>query len=494
MASVAVDPEVARRIAENRAKALERKAALAAAAPTAVDATTAKVLEPEVDAKEIARRVAENRAKALERKAAVAAAAAKAKSDEVSTRAWKAVDEIRYLLAQELVSAMPVEADQIPEAKADEGDAEVTGEDEVDVVMHEAEASPVEETNKTPEKKTNFMDELNKKSMKEVSKVRASREQPKESRRKREDEAELDTAEDEEVHEAPQKKAKKAKPAAPYAQFKEAGSIPEVVIARNKLPVGAKSLKAIAWNVGGLRMWKTCLPELVRREQPDVLGLLEHKLSKDATYALPGYETAALHSGMLILLRKDGPQVLSTTPCDLPSAPDEGRLTIVELEELFVVVVHAPNSGDSLQRLSERTGHWDVQLREKLEELQSTKPTLLLGDLDVAHRDEDIWNGQVSSVSKSAGTTTEERESFALLLAQGFVDGFAQTHPKELGAFTHWSTEKNREKNRGLRLDYAIASSSLKGIWGPPALVDVFHMTEMATGGDHCPVGALLSV
>merc|ERR1712139_738784 len=150
-------------------------------------------------------------------------------------------------------------------------------------------------------------------------------------------------------------------------------------------------------------------------------------------------------------------------------------------------------------------GAWDPALRDYLRELEAKgKPVLLLGDLNVAHRDVDIWNVEAPHVPKSAGTTPEERESFSSLLGAGFVDGFAHMHPEALGAFTYWSIRAgNRPKNRGLRLDYAAVSRSLLPAGeaaageasGPslPALVDVYHLPEMSSG-DHCPVGALLTL
>jgi exodeoxyribonuclease-3/AP endonuclease-1 len=287
------------------------------------------------------------------------------------------------------------------------------------------------------------------------------------------------------------------------------------------LTPGAKSFKAVCWNLGGLRAFARnrpdALPELARREKPDVLGIIEHKLQDGAAdtestmktllESLPDYETAALHcstakkgySGTLILLRKEGPKPLKVEACDLPSAKDEGRLIVVEFEALFVVLAYVPNSGDGLKRLDQRIGEWDVQLREKLVDLACKKATLLLGDLNVAHRDEDIWNVEAPHVAKSAGTTPEERASFSTLLSAGFVDGFANMHPEAIGAFTYWSVRAgNRPKNRGLRLDYAVASSSLLAAAGEPgagaaALVDVFHLPDMSQG-DHCPVGALLRI
>jgi len=316
------------------------------------------------------------------------------------------------------------------------------------------------------------------------------------------------------------KKGKKAKPEGPYTKFKEEGSIPEPAIVRKELPTGAKSFKAVSWNLGGLRGFlksrPEALPELARLEKPDVLGILETKLQEGAKEteaaiealleSLPDYESAAVHcstakkgySGTLVLLRKDGPKPLSVQPLDLPSAKDEGRLIIMEFEAIYLVLAYVPNSGEGLKRLDERIGQWDVQLREKMEELASKKPAVLIGDLNVAHRDVDIWNVEAPHIPKSPGTTNKERESFSSLLGAGFVDGFTQMHPEALGAFTYWSIRAgNRPKNRGLRLDYAVASrsllSELEKVGEGPTLVDVFHLPEMSKG-DHCPVGVLLSL
>lgn len=299
-----------------------------------------------------------------------------------------------------------------------------------------------------------------------------------------------------------------------YEMFKQQGCIPEPIVARREIPPEARTLKAVAWNINGLRAFikkrADVLQELVAREKPEVIGLIEHKLQeagadsenalKELSKALPNYEISIVHcstvkkgySGTLFLFRKDVSKTAAVEPLDLPSATGEGRLLLAEFEALYVLLAYVPNSGDKLARLHERTEQWDVELREKLKQLTSKKPLLLLGDLNVAHRDQDIWNVEASHIAQSAGTTPEERKSFLKLLEDGFVDGFAHVHPEALGAFTYWSVRaKNRPRNRGLRLDYAVVSQSLVQNGSMPALADVFHLPDMSNG-DHCPVGATI--
>ena len=61
-----------------------------------------------------------------------------------------------------------------------------------------------------------------------------------------------------------------------------------------------------------------------------------------------------------------------------------------------------------------------------------------------------------------AGTTPEERESFSEVLGRGFVDVFRHLHPNAQGWFSYWSVRAgNKPFNRGLRLDYFVASREL---------------------------------
>jgi len=121
--------------------------------------------------------------------------------------------------------------------------------------------------------------------------------------------------------------------------------------------------------------------------------------------------------------------------------------------------------------------------------LACKKPVLAIGDFNVAHLDEDIWNLKISKeVHKQAGLTPEERASFGQTLeALDLVDTHRLTiGEKSLGHFTYWSQRaKNKPLNRGLRLDYCLMSSGLK-----PKLVETVAMPDFtAQWGDHCPVG-----
>ena len=98
----------------------------------------------------------------------------------------------------------------------------------------------------------------------------------------------------------------------------------------------------------------------------------------------------------------------------------------------------------------------------------------------------------LSSVAKQAGLTVEERQSFSRLLEDAdLVDAFRQKHPSATGIFSYYSQRvvQNRPMNRGLRLDYVLASPSLK-------LADAFILStdEAWPFADHSPVGAVFEL
>lgn len=86
----------------------------------------------------------------------------------------------------------------------------------------------------------------------------------------------------------------------------------------------------------------------------------------------------------------------------------EGRTITLEFETFYLVSCYVPNAGQGLKRLSYRVKEWDVDFQKFLNELKKKKPTILCGDLNVAHHEIDI--AKPKGNEKSAGFTKEERE------------------------------------------------------------------------------------
>ncbi|CAM9091466.1 unnamed protein product [Scytosiphon promiscuus] len=391
-------------------------------------------------------------------------------------------------------------------------------------------------------------------------------------------------------------------------------------------------LRVLSWNVNGIRAQmekeegRKALKAIIAQERPHVLGLQEIRISAASKSTpsgqqqrrkktqpstpnfaevveaiLPDYDTFWLssfpparqgYSGTALLVRKRRawdigcPKLLNIrggighTEGDL-----EGRVITAELDVAFVVNVYTPNAGAGLKRLGFRTKDWDKAFAAYVCGLENIKPVVVVGDMNVAHQDVDFYNPEQKRMRKAAGTTPEERSSFAVNLlgrepppscvlatataarsggrasrsrtsalssslspastsssatddssrhlpaeaatwegskhgectdddesgddkgltnAEGggcfLVDTFRERHPDATGVFSYWSVRAgNRAVNRGMRLDYCLASRALVGggadidtAGEKGELHDAFVLDRETVGvSDHCPVGVV---
>jgi len=248
-------------------------------------------------------------------------------------------------------------------------------------------------------------------------------------------------------------------------------------------------MKIISWNINGIRaITKKDFFDDIALMDPDILCLQETKAQDDqvkkALATMTEYHqyfNSAERKGYsgVTILSKEKP--LSVTyGIGIEEHDQEGRVLCAEYENFYLVNVYVPNSGQKLVRLDYRK-QWDEDFRKYLENLKKTKPVVLCGDLNVAHRAIDLKNDK-SNYNKTAGYTQVEIDGMDNLLASGFVDTFRHFHPEEV-AYTYWSYRfKARERNTGWRIDYFLVSKSL---------VEKINKVEILSdyyGSDHCPI------
>lgn len=246
-------------------------------------------------------------------------------------------------------------------------------------------------------------------------------------------------------------------------------------------------MKLISWNVNGLR---ACLQkgflDFFTESEADCFCLQETKLQENQVsldlsdyrqfwnYAeKKGYSGTAVFTKMQPLSVRYG---LGVAELDT-----EGRLITLEFANCFLVTCYTPNAQRELARIDHRLA-WDQAFRDYVSRLDSEKPVIICGDLNVAHNEIDLKNP--SSNRGNAGFSDEERSSFTELLASGFTDTFRYLHPDTTGAYTWWSYMfQARQKNAGWRIDYFLVSNRIANqITATPIYKDIM-------GSDHCPVG-----
>lgn len=158
----------------------------------------------------------------------------------------------------------------------------------------------------------------------------------------------------------------------------------------------------------------------------------------------------------------------------------EGRVITLEYDNFYLVTCYTPNSQNELKRLPYRM-QWEDDFREYLKTLDTKKPVVLCGDLNVAHNEIDLKNPKTNR--KNAGFSDEERAKMTELLDSGFTDTFRYFYPDAEGIYSWWSYRfKAREKNAGWRIDYFITSKRINDKLKKAAI----HTDVL--GSDHCPV------
>lgn len=251
-------------------------------------------------------------------------------------------------------------------------------------------------------------------------------------------------------------------------------------------------MKLVSWNVNGLRAcFNKGFLEYFKKIEADIFCIQESKLQEGQIDFNPdgysGYWNYAQKKGYsgTAVFTKNTPQSV-TYGIGVEEHDQEGRVITLEFSEFYIVNVYTPNSKRELERLEYRKV-WEDSLRDYIKRLDSKKPVVLCGDLNVAHKEIDIKNPK--SNKRTAGFTDEEREKMTVLLDSGFTDTYRYFYPDRTDVYSWWSYMGNaRENNTGWRIDYFIVSDRLAN-----KLVDAgIHMDIM--GSDHCPVELVLNM
>lgn len=264
-------------------------------------------------------------------------------------------------------------------------------------------------------------------------------------------------------------------------------------------------MRIYSWNVNGIRAVhkKGLFTPFIEAHDPDILCLQETKAQQDQnefdfsqyneywnSAEKKGYSGTAIFSKIKpIKVTNNIPEKFvkqsSLVADGYGDATKEGRVIAAEFDDFYVVTCYTPNAKDGLLRIKLRQD-WDKAITAYCADLQTKKPVIYCGDMNVAHTENDLARPKENLGKK--GFSEEEILGFNNWLKAGFVDTF-RLFTEGNGRYTWWTHWANaRARNVGWRIDYFLVSASLKD----NIISAKIHADVM--GSDHCPVSIELSL
>ena len=249
-------------------------------------------------------------------------------------------------------------------------------------------------------------------------------------------------------------------------------------------------MEILSFNVNGIRaISKKNFFEDMHKLNPDVICLQETKatveqVKETVSKAFSDYEIYANeaerkgYSGTAIISKVSPISV--SYDIGVEEHDSEGRVICAEFDSYFLITVYTPNSGSELKRLDYRQ-RWDMDFLKYVKNLEKSKPVIICGDLNIAHKSIDLARPK-ANYNKSAGYMQEEIDGLDAYIENGFVDTFRLKNNDEI-KYSWWSYRGGaRYRNIGWRIDYFLVSNSLQ------SSIKEAKILNQIMGSDHCPV------
>jgi len=221
------------------------------------------------------------------------------------------------------------------------------------------------------------------------------------------------------------------------------------------------------WNVNGLRAaLKKGFAEWVDQQKLDVLMLQEVRALPEqlpSEWRAPSGWHVTWHPA-----EKKGYSGVSTwtraphqvVERGIGGAEDpEGRVLQVVCDGVRYVNVYLPSGSSGHERQAKKE-RWMADFLPLMAQMSALEePVVVVGDLNIAHTENDIWNP--TGNKKNSGFLPHEREWFTQLLQTGWVDAFRQEFGSVKGPYSWWSNRgRARAEDRGWRIDYALCNAA----------------------------------
>lgn len=254
-------------------------------------------------------------------------------------------------------------------------------------------------------------------------------------------------------------------------------------------------MRIATWNVNSVRVRLDLILDWLKRENIDVLGMQEIKVPDDKfpynNFRDLGYEVESFgevgFNGVAIASRLPIKNVKKGFALD---ARDQKRMISCEIGNIRIINVYVPNG----KQVGSSDYYYKLDYLAKLKEylfalLKDTSKIVLMGDLNVALSDLDVYNS--TQMSEQIGFTLSERNALQTILDNGFIDVCREFHKNEK-IYSFWDYRANSFlRNKGMRVDYILLT---KEIYKMTVLCNIDQKERAKRGSsDHAPMFAQIN-
>lgn len=237
-------------------------------------------------------------------------------------------------------------------------------------------------------------------------------------------------------------------------------------------------MKIATWNVNSLRARADRVESWLERSDVDVLAIQETKC-KDENFPWELFERMDYEVAHFGFTQWNGVAIASRVGLEdvertFPGQPEFGKGGVDPVQEARAIgatcggvrvwSLYVPN-GRALE--DEHMGYklnWLDVLRQEAAQHLAADPQAqlaLVGDWNIAPKDEDVWDMQYFLDNGLTHVSAPERQAFQDFLDAGLVDPMRERHPGP-GVYTYWDYKQLRfPKKEGMRIDFQLLSPAL---------------------------------
>jgi len=252
----------------------------------------------------------------------------------------------------------------------------------------------------------------------------------------------------------------------------------------------ADSIKAISWNVNGIRaVLKKGFLDWVSEENPEILCLQETKAHveqlPDSLKEIPGYRSFFCsgvrkgYSGVALYTKTEPVEV--TYGFNVEEFDNEGRIIVADYGGFVLFNIYFPNGRSSRDRLEYKMKFYDAFLEFSNKLVGQGKRVVVCGDFNTAHKEIDLARPKANE--GTSGFLPIERAWMDKFVVNGYVDTL-RMYNQEPEQYSYWDQmSRARARNVGWRIDYFFVSGDFTD------RVKAASIYPDVMGSDHCPVG-----